>query len=439
MSGGLKILLTNIWLVERAGSEVVIRDLAIGLLHRGHRPVVYSPSLGEVAAELMSKGIVVIDDLRKLTEPPDIIHAHHSIPCGEALIRFPSVPAIYVCHAFTFWMEAPIHFPQIAAYVAVDEACRDRLVQAEGIDPARVLLLLNAVDLRRIPARPQPIPDRPKRAVAFGKAAAVPELRAACDQLGIEFDAIGSAAGRVLAHPEQELVKFDLVFGTARAALEGLCCGCAVIVSDTRGIAGFVTSDNFETLRARNFGLRTLADPITIGRCVEEIQRYDRSDAIRVSARARREADLQKLLNEFEKLYLEALNGTRRPLITLEAHEHAMARFLHENLPRRPGDKRWPWISRRAELEACVLTLETRLAETCDRLAKAEQGADAARRELEVHRRETSSSVAEIYRRFALACADRDAAVRDIADLKRSRLLRFGRFLRRMTGRRLPY
>src|SRR5712692_8109386 len=115
MNNRLTILLTNIWLSRLAGSEVVVRDLALGLLRRGHRPIVYSPELGGVAQEIAARGVSVIDDLRNLGEAPDIIHAHHSIPCGEALIRFPDVPAIYVCHAFDHWCEAPVHFPQIAA------------------------------------------------------------------------------------------------------------------------------------------------------------------------------------------------------------------------------------------------------------------------------------------------------------------------------------
>src|SRR4029077_4607630 len=135
-------------------------------------PIVYSPTLGCVAEEIAAHGVSVIDDLRQLGEPPDIIHAHHSIPCGEALIRFPDVPAICVCHAFNYWAEAPVHFPQIGAYVAVDEACRDRLVHTEGIDPARVVVLRHSVDLKRGPPRPRPLPDRPQRALAFGTAAA---------------------------------------------------------------------------------------------------------------------------------------------------------------------------------------------------------------------------------------------------------------------------
>ena len=363
MSNRRTILLTNIWLANLAGSEVIVRDLALGLLRRGHRPIVYSPTLGYVAEEIAARGVSVIDDLRQLGEAPDIIHAHHSIPCGEALILFPDVPAIYVCHSFNHWLEAPVHFPQIGAYVAVDEACRDRLVHTEGIDPKRVLTLLNAVDLDRVPPRPAPLRERPLSAAAFGKAVAVPELRTACEQLGIQFDAIGPAPGRISTNPEQELVHYDLVFASARSALEALCCGCAVIVCDVRGFAGLVTSRNFESLRAMNFGLRSLGDTITVDRCVQEIGRYDPDDASTVANSARTDADLCKLLDKFENLYDEVLTGARRPSITTEARARAVARFLHENLPRRHGDTRWPWLTERENLQQELANTYSQLAQ----------------------------------------------------------------------------
>jgi hypothetical protein len=399
MSDRLTILITNIWLADFAGSEVVVRDLALGLLRRGHRPIVYSPTLGSVAEEIAVRGVSVIDDLRQLGEPPDIIHAHHSIPCGEALIRFPDVPAICVCHAFNYWAEAPVHFPQIGAYVAVDEACRDRLVHTEGIDPKHVLLLHNAVDLDRIPPRPVPLRESPQRAAAFGKAAAVPELRAACEQLGIPFEAIGSAAGRISTVPEQDLVRYDLVFASARSALEALCCGCAVIVCDARGLAGLITSRNFCLLRGMNFGLRCLTDTVTVDRCVQEIGGYDPDDASRVADTARADADLRMLLDEFENLYAEVLAGARRPHVTKEARESAVARFLHENLPRRPGDPRWPWLGEREELQREVESLERKVGALTDRL---------------------------------------DAVHRELAQLNGSRVVKIGRLLCRMAGLRMP-
>jgi hypothetical protein len=155
MTDRLVVLLTNVWLAYRAGSEAVTRDIALGLVRRGHRPIVYAPTLGSPAEEIAAAGVCVIDDLRQLAETPDIIHAHHSIPCGEALIRFPGTPAIYICHSFSLWMEAPVYFPQIGAYVAVDEACRDRLVHAGGVAPEHVVdrASCRKAGMARVPGR----------------------------------------------------------------------------------------------------------------------------------------------------------------------------------------------------------------------------------------------------------------------------------------------
>jgi Glycosyltransferase Family 4 len=439
MNNRLTILLTNIWLADFAGSEVVVHDLAVGLLHRGHRPIVYSPKLGDVAKLLISRGVSVIDDLRELAESPDIIHAHHSIPCGEALLRFPQVPAIYVCHAFEHWVEAPVHFPQIGAYVAVDEACRDRLVHREGIDPQSVVILHNAVDLRRIRARPMPLRDRPARAIAFAKAAAVPELRVACEQLGIEYHVLGATAGRVSPHPEQELMNFDLVFASARGALEGLCCGCAVIVCDYRGFAGLVTSRNFEPLRAGNFGLRCLVEAVTVDRCIQEIGRYDVADAALVTKQARLHGDLEKLLDGFENLYFEVLSGVRRPRITPDTHQRAVARFLHENLPRRPNDTRWPWIAEREHLRSQIQSLETTAAELSDRLGKMDRDRTEMRRELGARIIESQGQLAKVVYERDQIRSDLNNARSQLANVKRSRLLSIGRLWRRIANLPIPY
>ena len=446
MSDRRTILITNIWLNQLAGSEVVVRDLALGLLRRGHRPIVYSPTLGYVAEEIAAHGVSVIEDLRQLGEAPDVIHAHHSIPCGEALIRFPEVPAILVCHAFNHWAEAPVHFPQIGAYVAVDEACRDRLVHTEGIDPQRVLVLHNAVDINRIPSRTAPLGQRPQRAVAFGKAAAVPELRTACEQLGIRFHAIGTAANNISTVPEQELIQYDLVFASARCALEALCCGCAVIVCDSRGFAGLVTSRNLESLRAMNFGLRSLVETITVAQCVQEIGRYDPHDASKVANSVRADADLRKLLDRFEMLYDEVLIGARRPFVTAEARERAVARFLHENLPRRPGDPRWPWPAERENLQREVSSLDHKVGALTDHLEELQRQLAATVSEREETVGALTDRLEELQRQLAATVCERDEKRHDLnnslsqlAELKRSRLLKVGRLLRRIARLPMPY
>ncbi|MFL6817474.1 MAG: glycosyltransferase [Bradyrhizobium sp.] len=402
MNRRLAILITNIWLESRGGSEIVTRDLALGLSRRGHRPIVYSPTLGLVATDIMARGIPVIDDLRLIGETPDIVHGHHSIPSGEALIRFPHIPAVYTCHAFDFWMEAPVHFPQIAVYAAPDEACRDRLVHREGIDPAQVVMLPNAVDLSRIPSRPAELPIRPLRAAAFHKAATVAEIAQACAAASIAYEPLGQPGVSSLPDPENELVQYDLVFATARAALEAMCCGCAVVVCDRRGLAGLVTTKNFDEMRIRNFGLRTLSAPITAERLIEEISRYDATDARAVSQLARNAADLEQHLDRVESLYSEVLDGPRQPVITPLGQERAVARFLHENLPRTTGDTRWPWLGVLKNLDVRREALETQLAKAA------------------VERAEVEGHLQRLAEQLAL--------------LNRSRALRCARWLRRLTG-----
>src|SRR5437870_4081723 len=49
---GLRVLITNITLATRTGTETYVRDLALGLARRGHHPVVYSTDLGDIAREI---------------------------------------------------------------------------------------------------------------------------------------------------------------------------------------------------------------------------------------------------------------------------------------------------------------------------------------------------------------------------------------------------
>ena len=51
---GMRILITNLKLEGRTGTELFVCDLARGLLEAGHRPVLYSPRLGKLAAEKVS-------------------------------------------------------------------------------------------------------------------------------------------------------------------------------------------------------------------------------------------------------------------------------------------------------------------------------------------------------------------------------------------------
>lgn len=57
----LKVLITNLKLEGWTGTELFVRDVARGLLAAGHRPVIYSPHLGKLAAEIHKETIPFVD------------------------------------------------------------------------------------------------------------------------------------------------------------------------------------------------------------------------------------------------------------------------------------------------------------------------------------------------------------------------------------------
>jgi hypothetical protein len=306
----LDVLLTNNALAARGGSETYLRDVALALLRRGHRPVAFSLVHGAIADELRRATIPVIDDLAKLGTVPDVVHGHHHVETLIAALTFPGVPIVHFCHGWIPWEETPLRHPSIQRYVAVDEVCADRLIREEGLTPASVEILLNFVDLTRFRPR-APLPARPVRALVFGNYATpdgyVRQIAAACDAAGIALDVVGASAGRTTETPENLLPGYDLVFAKARAALEAMAVGCSVVLSDAFGCGPLVTAANFDRLRPRNFGVRELQRPHDARWYSEQIAAYDPSDAAIVQGRVRAEADLERTADRIVALYQEAI------------------------------------------------------------------------------------------------------------------------------------
>ena len=307
---GLRILITNITIATRTGTELYVRDLATGLLDRGHTPMVYSPELGPLADELRAAAVEVVDDLSVLATPPDVIHGHHNLPAMQALLHFPGVPAVFFCHDSQSWHDSPPRSPRIRRYVSVDLACWDRLVRRHGIREERVRVLLNFVDLKRFTPR-GPLPPRPTRAVVFSNNASerthVGAVREACGRAGIALDVIGASAGNICARPEEVLGRYDLVFAKGRCALEAAAVGAAVILCDAAGAGPMVTSGELDRLRPLNFGRRALCEPVSAGALAREMARYDSKDAAEVSRRIRATAGRDAVVDEISSLYQEVL------------------------------------------------------------------------------------------------------------------------------------
>jgi hypothetical protein len=343
----LRILLTNRSLDQRAGSELYLFELATRLLARGHSPVAYSPRLGRVAAALRSATIPVVDDLGAVGEPPDLIHGQHHLAAMTALLHFPGVPALFVCHGWQPWEETPPRFPRIRRYVAVDFTTRERLVSEAGIPPERVEVVLNFVDLERFRPRP-PLPAKPRRALVFSNQASehtfLPIVREACERFGIALDVAGVAAGGPAERPEELLPGYDLVFAKGRAALEGMAVGAAVVLCDQAGAGPLVTSGELDRLRPLNFGIRTLCNPMNADFLASQIGRYDPADAAEVSRRLRSMAGIEEAVDRMTGLYEKVLAEHREKGNPLpEEESRAAAAYL-----------RWlsPYIEERSQFLA---------------------------------------------------------------------------------------
>ncbi|HEY7784770.1 MAG TPA: glycosyltransferase [Pyrinomonadaceae bacterium] len=331
---GLRILITNNALSSRNGPTVYVRDLALGLLKRGHTPLAYSTILGNVAHELFAARVSVVDDLNQLEVVPDLIHGHEHMETMTALLHFPGVPAIHFCHSSTVWYDTPLVFPRVLRYVAVDHPCRDRLL-VHGIPEERIRVLLNFVDLDRFKVRNTPLPARPQRALIFSNYANsqthLPAVREACRRAHIQLDVVGSGENNESAHPEEIIGEYDLVFAKARCALEALAVGSAVILCDASGVGPMVTMAEFDRLRPLNFGIRTLREPLNPDILEREIERYDSADAAAVSELVRSTAGHESVIDELISLYQEVIDEFQNSARVVNDEEgRAAARYLRQ-------------------------------------------------------------------------------------------------------------
>jgi len=262
----MRVLIAGHSLGEIGGVQRYEHDLAAWLLAGGHSPVVYGTELGQAARQLDAKTIPVVDDLRTITAPVDIIHGDSAVETMAALLHFPNAPAVFVCHGWENIGRTTPRFPRILRYVAVDDTCADRLLTREGIAPERLSVLLNAIDVSSFPQR-EPLPAKPRRAVVFGNLAHeltfLPAIREACRRASIELDVVGASAGTAVSHPESILGEYDIAFAKAKCAMEAMACGLAVILCSQSGVGGMVRTADFDRLRRLNFGIRTLQQPLS--------------------------------------------------------------------------------------------------------------------------------------------------------------------------------
>jgi len=356
----MRILITNINLETVSGTVLYVRDLAVQLLRRGHLPVVFSPTLGKAAEELRIATIPVTDDLASIRIAPDIIHGHHHPTTMAALAHFENTPALFVCHDRRAWHDSAPHHPRLLRYVAIEETCAERLTLEDGVDPAHVVLLPNAVDLQRF-ARRAPLPERPQRALFFSSVGSRETngriVQEACEHLGIPLDFLGAAFDKIHARPEQVLPDYDLVFAVGRSALEAAATGCAVIpCADRTGMGALVNASNVELIYSQNFSRRALTPPLTTDRLVAEIGRFNADDTARATDLIRAHAGLDKITDRLIDLYKTVRTEfAAMPPVSAEAERHAVAKYLQTLAPVADPTRKIEQRARAAEARLAVI------------------------------------------------------------------------------------
>lgn len=380
------VLLTNSQLLGATGTEVVVRDLAIGLRGRGDQVAVYSPLLGEPAVRLAAAGVPVIDRLDDCPFVPDVIHGHHHSATRSALDHFPRTPAIWVCHDSTHFDDVPPLSAAIRRYVAVDLNCRLRVAQATGLPAEAIAVVHNAVDLARFPLRAAPAAAAPTRALVFSNQAVrggyLDDIVEACAARGITVDVIGDGVGATTFEPEAELGRYDVVFAKARCALEALASGCAVVLADRAGIGALVSADNVAELRDWNFGFRCLQSPLTAAAIEQRLGLVDLPRSFELAERLRPAISLDHALDRYAELYAAAIDEgapsvePQAALRQLLVHTASLERRVREGSPIDRGPfppgvaaqvrlalRRRPVVLRSGTLVAFRLTIDNQSAE----------------------------------------------------------------------------
>lgn len=350
MSAPLSVLITNIAFAFRSGTEIVVDQIARGLNRRGHRPIVFAPFIdGELTAGLRLRGIAVVDRLNQVGCTPDIIHGQHNVTTVMALAAFPRTRALFACHDFDSPKDRAPLVPRIRRYLAVDDACRERLV-SDGVPPGRIDVVYNAVDLDQYRRR-GPLPPRPARALVLTKGSEhLAVVRSAASKAGLSLDELGAGAGVVVGDLPDRLRAYDIVIATARMAKEAIAAGCAVVVADHRGFAGMAATGTLHDWRRYNFGRRILAQPVTEDRLLDAFARYDADDAGRVTDFVRAEDHLDAHVDRLEAIYQSILDDAEAddPAADLAA----LAPFLEDFLISRNFSRPWVELHRAVTNEA---------------------------------------------------------------------------------------
>ena len=305
------ILITNLQLTIPGGTVSYVKDLSLFLVNKGFGVEVFTYKIGVVGEEMIEEGIHVVTQLSDLKNRPDIIHAHHYPTAFEALNYFKDVPAIYFIHNKTSRFDTPLYHPNIICHAAVDYNCLDRYHDYPVSNQLTQKVIYNWVDTNRFKLK-ESSNKIPARAVVFSNYATRDNhyqiIVEACRQLNLPLDTIGAGMGNSLSHPEAVLANYDIVFAKAKAAMESLAIGNAVVLCDFAGVGGMVQYADIDYLRKFNFGRKVLIHSYTVEKLIEEIKKYNVDDINQTTKWIRENVSLEVIGKQLIDCYTQLID-----------------------------------------------------------------------------------------------------------------------------------
>ncbi len=306
----MKILITNIYLINSAGSELYTKDLTEFLAEHGHSVTVFSPALGPIAEEIQKiKGARVINNLDLVKEEEfDILHIHHNINAFIVREYFPEVPAVMVVHGVLPEYEQPPRMDLgISKYIAVSEEVQEHLESEYNISSERIEVIRNWVNSNRFSPR-EKISNSPKRLMVLSNHLEDWQeeiYKKVCKQRRIGFLHVG-----LPENPVQDVEKYinesDVVVTLGRGAMESMACQRNVIISDIHGVDGMLTPEIYKESIKNNLSGRRYHKRLTKDLFEKELDRYSVSNAREmyeiVKRNHNREKNISKILSIYEEI-----------------------------------------------------------------------------------------------------------------------------------------
>lgn len=327
----MKILFTTGRSDLLGGKEAYTRDVALGLMRRGHDVAVTSHPAPDAVRSMATEGIAVYDRWHDLPFVPDVIHGQNLFEMAIALSAFPHAPAFYQTHSGGP-VGNPAKHPRIYRYGGMSEWITMRLATELGIPLSSTVVIPNSVDLAKF-ASVRRLPPRPRRALFYNSyhrpgSQTFEAVRAAALESGLELDCVGRPFGNRIERPQDVLHEYDLVFACGISAIEALCSGCAVIVLSMTSCGDLIDASNFERHRAANFAIPFNARPTSQAAVTAEIARYDADACGEVARRARSACDGERMLDLLLEVYAGVLADHRAAGSKSQDERVATVRFL---------------------------------------------------------------------------------------------------------------